>query len=144
MREELREALEASDEGLSVRNPKDWFERTNLDELVHVAVAAGVDRGLYGPEYVEAGGYDRYPSVFTFVAARLARILTNAGNRTIAASDLADAHHLASGPYVDVIVSDDKAMRTSFDLFANLVSFRVMPSLEFGEQFRVLHRSRTR
>lgn len=142
LREEMRAKLEHAIGGFKLPGAKDWFDSTDLADWVHSVVTSGVERGRNDPEPVETVSYDRYPSAFTFVAARLAQIVyVNAEGRKIQSSDLADAYHLASGPYVHAIVSDDKVLHDRFALFADRVPFDLMTSIEFSDKTGVGHRS---
>ena len=82
----------------------------------------------------------RYPSAWTFTAYRLARlkaVLASGPGSKIRSSDLADAHHVSCGPYVDVIVSDDGGLLSTFNQFADQVGFRVISSSEFNAEFEL-------
>lgn len=57
------------------------------------------------------------PSTWCFVSYKLARIKLNlAENRSIKESDYLDADHYSGGPYYDVLVTDDKALRETCGL----------------------------
>jgi hypothetical protein len=142
LRQKMRQKLNDEIEDFRFPKPQAWFDATDLDDWVASVVHAGVERGRYGVESVEPVSYSRYPSAYSFVAARLARvILVNAEGRRVNPSDLADAHHLAAGPYVDLIVSDDKGMLDAHALFADRVSFKVLTSKQFSELTGVRHRT---
>ena len=142
-RQEVQDRLDQAGERLNLEVAIDWFNALDINEWLMSTVEAGVELGHYSDADVDAdGGYLRYPSALTFTAARLARIVyTVGGNRRVDASDLADAHHVASGPYVDVIVTDDERLRQTFALMSHLVPFRLLSSLEFANEFGVTHAS---
>lgn len=142
LRDQMQQDLNAAIEDFKFPKVQAWFDATDLDDWVASVVQAGVDRGRYGVEAAEPVSFLRYPSAYSFVAARLARIIfVNAERRRINASDLADAHHLAAGPYVDLIVSDDKGMRDAHSLFADRVPFKTLSSMQFSELTGVRHQS---
>ena len=138
-RAEVRRRILAANEKLSLRRLAAWFKTLDLDEWLLPTVEHGCALGLYERKaVVPGGGYARYPSAFAFTAARLSKIAYTVGdNRKILSSDLADAHHVASGPYVDVVVSDDRGLVEVFGLMADLVPFQVITSAEFAATYGV-------
>jgi len=73
-------------------------------------------------------------SASTFVIARLGRLAMTIGEgRKIDPADLADAQHVACGPYYDTLITDDKALRATLDLVRDRLPFDYMPSHEFFE-----------
>lgn len=98
-----------------------WIAEVDIDEWVAEIASAGTDRGRYST--VDAsGGRDRFPSAWSFVAIRLAKLVHVLGERRkIRDSDLADAHHVACAPYIDLLVTDDRALGQAIDLLARTV-----------------------
>jgi len=140
-REEIRARMNDANERLNERSTQAWWDDLEIDDWVAPTVDAGVRRGLYKSEHVEAATFERYPSAWTFTAYRLARLKIVIGGgegSKIRASDLADAHHVSCGPYVDLIVSDDVGLRTAFDLFADQVAFIVIGAAEFNAEFGLM------
>jgi hypothetical protein len=75
---------------------------------------------------------EHLPSASTFVIARLGRLAMTMGEgRKIEPSDLADAQHVACGPYYDTLVTDDKALRATLDLVRDRLTFVYTSSHEF-------------
>jgi hypothetical protein len=105
-----------------------WVVKS-VDEWVNeIVLERGAARDDVGG--MEADCFERFPSVWTFVAVRLARLAQTLGEgQRIKGSDLADAHHVACGPYVEIIVTDDRAFRSALDILR--LPFRAMTSSEF-------------
>lgn len=133
-REQVRSRLGEVDERLNLKIALEWYAGIDIDEWLQPTVEAGVEFKRYGAIHSVPGGYDGYPSAWTFTAFRLAWLVFTLGqNGKIQNSDLADAHHVASGPYVDTIVSDDAGLRRAFDLFSERVPFTTMSSRQISE-----------
>ncbi len=139
-REEVRARMNDANERLNEQALQAWWDEQHIDDWLATTVEAGVDRGLYKREHVRASTFQNYPSAWTFTAYRLARlkiVLGGGSGSKIRASDMADAHHVAGGPYVDRIVSDDIGLRSTFDLFAHQVPFTVISAAEFNVEFEL-------
>lgn len=109
---------------------RDWIAAVDIDDWVRDIVDAGVSGGRV-PSHVTAGR-QQVPSASAFVAIRLARLARTIGEgRKIQDSDLADAHHVACGPYIDVLVTDDKELRSTLELVRDRLSFEWLSSAEF-------------
>lgn len=131
--ERVRARLLEEGQEPSVRLLRSWIADVDIDSWVADVVADGFVRRGQDVEVTDASR-DRYPSVWVFVASRLARLYQTVGEgRAVKPSDLADAHHLASGPYVDVFVTDDKALRSVADLLGDRLQFRCASSQQFFE-----------
>lgn len=95
---------------------REWIAEVDIDEWVAEIASAGIARGRY-PTVDAGGGRERFPSAWSFVATRLAKLVHVLGEgRKIRDSDLADAHHVACAPYIDVLVTDDRALGQAIDL----------------------------
>lgn len=109
---------------------RDWIAGVDIDDWVRDIADAGRQRGLV-PEHL-AVRPEQVPSASAFVAIRLARLARTMGEgRKIQDSDLADAHHVACGPYIDVLVTDDKELRSTLELVRDRLSFEWVSSSEF-------------
>lgn len=95
---------------------REWIAEVDIDEWVAEIASAGTARGRYSA--VDAsGGRSRFPSAWSFVAIRLAKLVHILGEgRKIRDSDLADAHHVACAPYIDLLVTDDRALGQAIDV----------------------------
>lgn len=110
---------------------RQWLRELDIDEWVAELVEEGNRLGHHDVAVSDAGP-DRYPSAWTFYAIRLARLVATLGEgRRIARSDLADAHIVSSGPYVDVVVTDDKALRDSLEILDRPLPFQCETSAKF-------------
>ncbi len=108
---------------------RDWIADVNIDDWVRDIADAG-RRDRVGDHVTVRP--DQVPSASAFVAIRLARLARTMGEgRKIQDSDLADAHHVACGPYIDVFVTDDKELRNTLELVRDRLSFESMSSPEF-------------
>ena len=86
-----------------------WIADVEIDDWVGDVTDAGRQRGQV-PDHVSVRA-EQVPSASAFVAIRLARLARTMGEgRKIQDSDLADAHHVACGPYIDVLVTDDREL----------------------------------
>lgn len=114
-----------------------WIGEVNIDEWVADIAQAGNDRGVCDISVVGAAGIDRFPSAWMFTAYKLARLVATLGEgRKIKPSDLADAHHVACGAYIDVLVTDDAELRRTLDLIESPLPFRWESSDDFLARFR--------
>lgn len=109
---------------------RDWIADVNIGDWVRELADAGrrrprdADHATVRP--------DEVPSAWAFVAIRLARLARTMGEgRKIQDSDLADAHHVACGPYIDVLVTDDKELHNTLELVRDRLTFEWMSSPEF-------------
>jgi hypothetical protein len=109
---------------------RDWITKVDIDEWVHEIATAGRAKGLT-PDDASVRP-DQLPSVRAFVAGRLARLARTMGEgRKIQDSDLADAHHIACSPYIDVLVTDDNELRATIELVRDRVTLDALSSAEF-------------
>lgn len=101
---------------------REWIAGVDIDDWVRDIT----DSGRYGgqiPDDVTVRP-EHVPSASTFVAVRLARLARTMGEgRRIQESDLADAYHVACGPYFDVLVTDDTELRNTLGLVSDRLSF---------------------
>jgi hypothetical protein len=133
VRAALTRELAAASESTKPQRLKEWYEALDIDDWVRSVVVAGKERGYYTIEVQNGCGFNRFPSVWTFVACRLARIPATLGEgRRINTSDLADAHHVANGPYVDLLVTNDRQLRYTIELMqCRSLPFRCVSIEEF-------------
>lgn len=109
---------------------RSWIAEVDIDDWVRDIADSGRWQGRV-PNHVTAGP-EQLPSVSAFVAVRLARLARTMGEaRRIQDSDLADAHHVACGPYIDVLVTDDKELSSTLDLVRDRLSFEWLSSTQF-------------
>jgi hypothetical protein len=107
-----------------------WINSVDISEWVR-EIAEDPRLRKRVPNY-QAVCPEHLPSASAFVAARLGLLaLTMGEGRRIEASDLADAQHVACGPYIDVLITDDKKLRATLDLIQDRISFRYPSQAEF-------------
>ncbi len=133
VRAELKRELEAAGESTKPQRLRDWYMAFDIDDWVRAVAEAGNTRGHYAIEVGEDCGPTRFPSSWMFTACRLARIPATLGEgRKIQRSDLADAHHVASGPYVDLFVTNDRELQRTIQLMScRSLPFRCVDLTEF-------------
>lgn len=130
VQENMRARLIESGATKQARLMRDWIAGVEIDDWVRDVADAGRERGLV-PNDVAASP-EQLPSASAFVAIRLARLARTMGeSRKIQESDLADAHHVACGPYIDVLVTDDKELRSALELVRDRLSFDWISSQQF-------------
>ena len=130
VQEKMRDRL--IEEGATKQAPlmREWIANVDLDDWVRDIAEAGRQRGRI-PDHVSVDP-QQTPSASAFVAIRLARLARTMGEgRRIQGSDLADAHHVACGPYIDLLVTDDKELRSALELVRDRLSFECVASPEF-------------
>lgn len=124
IRADLKRGLAEAGESAKPQRLREWYRTLDIDDLVKNVAEEGNNRGHYAIEVGEDCGPTRFPSLWMFTASRLARIPATLGEgRKIQPSDLADAHHVASGPYVDLFVTNDRELRRTIEL----MSCRALP-----------------
>lgn len=118
MRNAVRAELAEQGQESTARAWREWFPRRDIGTEIEMVIQAGLDHGdftLDAPptEFTE----ERFPSVAAFLDIMHARAVLSIGDgRRIQGSDLGDAHHVAAGPYVDVFVTEDRALRDALGL----------------------------
>ena len=114
---------------------RDWITEVDIDDWVRDIAEGGHRRGLV-PAH-DTARPDQLPSTSAFVAFRLGRLARTMGEgRRLQDSDLADAHHVACGPYIDVLVTDDNELRNTLELVKNRLPFVWMSSPAFFATLR--------
>jgi hypothetical protein len=130
VQEKMRDRLIEEGATKPARLMREWIADVDLDDWVRDIADAGRQRGRV-PDHVSVGP-EQTPSASAFVAIRLARLARTMGEgRKIQDSDLADAHHVACGPYIDVLVTDDKELRSTLALVRARLSLERESSAEF-------------
>ncbi|MEM1332988.1 MAG: hypothetical protein AAGG08_05965 [Actinomycetota bacterium] len=136
LRDQARAAIEGAGEKVSGATLREWFAGLEVESWVGDTVAEGVARGDYSLPADTAITCYRFPSSWLFTTIRLARLTYTLGEgRKIQSSDLADAHHVASGAYFDIFVTDDRQLALTIDLLP-WAPFLTMTSAEFTEELR--------
>ena len=131
LRAQAKEAIESAGERVSGPTLRAWFERLDVADWIDSTIEEGVRRGEYTLDANTPTTAQRWPSAWAFTSIRLARLTYTLGEgRKIKASDLADAHHVAAGPYFDVLVTDDKELLLTLELLPS-PSFQWMTSAQF-------------
>jgi hypothetical protein len=103
-----------------------WIADVDIDDWLREITEAGGDLGS------KTVRPDEVPSASAFVAIRLARLARTIGEgRKLQGSDLADAHHVACGPYIDLLVTDDKELLNTLQLVRDRLSFEWISSPQF-------------
>lgn len=127
----IRQRLAEAGGKVDLKLMRRWLKEVDIDEWVAELVQDGNKRKLHRHVF-DAAGPERYPSAWTFYGMRLARLVATLGEgRSIQPSDLADAHIVACGPYVDVVVSDDAELQRSLDVLNRPLSFSCESSTDF-------------
>lgn len=127
---QMRDRLIAEGATKQARLMRHWIADVDIDDWVLDITDAGRQPGRV-PDHVSVRP-EQTPSASAFVAIRLARLARTMGEgRRIQDSDLADAHHVACGPYIDVLVTDDKELHSALELVRDRLSFDWLSSPEF-------------
>jgi hypothetical protein len=130
VQQHMRERLIEMGATNQTRLMRDWISGVDIDDWVRDIAETGRRRGRVPNHFTVHT--DDVPSVSTFVAYRLGRLARTMGEgRRIEDSDLADAHHVACGPYIDLLVTDDKELRNTLDLVRDRLSFEWTSSPDF-------------
>lgn len=130
VQERMRDRLIKEGATRTARLMRNWIAHVDMDDWVRDITNAGQERGLV-PGHVAVRA-EHVPSASAFVAIRLARLARTMGEgRKIQDSDLADAHHVACGPYIDVLVTDDKELHNTLELVRSRLSFEWVSSSVF-------------
>jgi hypothetical protein len=130
VQQQMRDRLIEMGATKQARLMRDWIAGVDIDDWVRDIIEASRHRGRV-PDHVTVRP-DQVPSARAFMTSRLARLARTMGEgRKIQDSDLADAHHVACGPYIDVLVTDDKELRNTLELVRDRLSFEWMSSPEF-------------
>jgi hypothetical protein len=131
LRAQAKSAIESAGERVTGPTVRAWFEGLDVAEWISTTIEEGVHRGEYTLDATTPVTALHFPSAWAFTTIRLARLTYTLGEgRKIKASDLADAHHVAAGPYFDVLVTDDKELLLTLELVPN-PPFRWMTSAQF-------------
>lgn len=135
-RDSVREKMRRAGGEASAQLMRQWLRELGIDTWVHDIVDDGNRLGQHAVDLSGGAGFIRFPSCWTFVAYRLARVVQTVGERRrIQPSDLADAYHVASGPYADVLVTDDATLRAALGLVPAVLPFAWEPSEQFEAKF---------
>ncbi len=136
MRDRAEQDLHAAGQPASPELLRAWLAVVDLDEWASGPVSSGVEQKLYEVEAGTLATYDRFPSVWIFMAYRLARVVKTLGDgRRIDPSDLADAQHVSAGAYYDLLVTDDRQLTDTLELSPERFPFRWSDSAGFNMRF---------
>jgi hypothetical protein len=136
LRTKAADALAEAGRPVAPKIMREWYATVDLDDWLQSVVEGGVDRGEYTHDAATGVGRARFPSAWTFIACRLARLVYTLGEgRKIKWSDLADLHHASTGPYIDILVTDDQPLIDALELIPQPLPFTWMTS----EAFRRVH-----
>jgi len=131
LRTKAKDAIELAGERVTGPTLRAWFGALDVADWISSTIEEGVHRGEYTIDATTPITARSFPSAWAFTSIRLARLTFTLGEgRKIKASDLADAHHVAAGPYFDVLVTDDKELLLTLELLRN-PPFQWMTSAQF-------------
>jgi hypothetical protein len=102
------------------KSMEQWWQRGYLEEWVSGALEGSKKKGYLPADRTYPASQAAAPSLWAFMAYKLARIKLNLGEqRAIKASDYFDADHYGCSPYVDGMITDDKPFRETCELIGD-------------------------
>jgi hypothetical protein len=102
-----------------------WWESGRVDEWVADILVGGVGQGGATSPRFDGPMRKAVPSVWSFIAFKMARIKLNLGDaRRIEAGDYFDAEHYGASPYFEVLVTDDRRFAETVAMIPQPVDVR--------------------